>query len=110
MVIKFYIMKYPIKELALCLAACNECHDACLREQHVAMMAECIRLDKDCAAVCALALQVLHTGSRLVKNMLELCIEACDMCAIECSRHNDEHCQNCAKACRECAKACRAAM
>lgn len=29
-----------------CMTACNHCYDACLKEDHVNMMVECIRLDK----------------------------------------------------------------
>src|ERR1700681_4968379 len=45
-----------------CIEACNTCADACdycsiacLQEDDVKMMAECIRLDLDCAAICRLA-------------------------------------------------------
>src|ERR1700682_4475707 len=45
-----------------CIEACNTCADACdycsiacLQEDDVKMMAECIRLALDCAAICRLA-------------------------------------------------------
>lgn len=38
-----------------CAAACNHCSTACLQEQDVKMMARCIALDMDCAAICQLA-------------------------------------------------------
>src|ERR1700681_4582009 len=45
-----------------CIEACNTCADACdycsiacQQEDDVKMMAECIRLDLDCAAICRLA-------------------------------------------------------
>lgn len=34
-----------------CAAACNHCSTACLQEQDVKMMARCIALDMDCAAI-----------------------------------------------------------
>jgi hypothetical protein len=94
-------------KLMECVLACNECHDACLREKDVMMMAECIRLDKDCAVVCASTLQLIHSGSRVMKQALALCVSSCEMCAEECSKHNFDHCRKCAEVCRECAKACR---
>jgi hypothetical protein len=104
-------MKAEIKQLAAklaeCVLSCNECHEACLHEKMVAMMAGCIRLDKDCAAVCGATLQLLYKGSPLKKRALELCIASCEMCADECAKHDNEHCRECARMCRECAGACR---
>lgn len=100
-------MNSVIAKLAECIFACNECHDACLHEKMAGMMAECIRLDKDCAVICAATLQLVHHGSRMKPGMLKLCIESCEKCAAECSRHNDDHCRACAAACRACAAACR---
>jgi hypothetical protein len=93
--------------LAECVFACNDCHEKCLREKHVAMMVDCIRLDKDCAAVCGATLQLLYDGSPLMGEALGLCITACEMCAEECARHEEAHCQECARICRECAATCR---
>lgn len=101
-------MKTKLAEaLALCVVACNECHDACLREKMVDMMAECIRRDKDCAVVCGAALELLHADSFALERMLSLCADMCDHCAVECEKHPYSHCKECAKVCRECAKACR---
>lgn len=33
-----------IQTLNDCITACNHCYDACLKEEHVNMMVECIRL------------------------------------------------------------------
>ncbi len=99
-----------ITTLANCVSQCNECHDACLHEKMVDMMVDCIRLDKDCSVVCAAALQLVHTGNHLIKEVLALCAHSCEMCATECAKHKYEHCQECARVCRECAAACRAAM
>ena len=95
------------EKLMECVLACNECHDACLREKNVMMMTNCIRLDKDCAVVCASTLQLVHTGSHVMKKALALCIASCDLCAKECAKHDYDHCRKCAEICRECAEACR---
>jgi hypothetical protein len=104
-------MKSGIKDLSLklaeCVHACNACHEGCLNEKMVAMMAECIRLDKDCAVVCAATLQLVHAGGRFARKALELCIEACEACGKECAKHDYDHCRECARVCGECAKACR---
>jgi hypothetical protein len=94
-------------KLAECILACNNCHEACLHEPHVAMMIDCIRLDKECAVACTSTLQLLYDGSRLIGEALRFCITACEMCATECTRHKEPHCQECARTCRECAATCR---
>ena len=39
----------------MCADACDYCSSACLQEYDVKMMAECIGLDMDCAAICRMA-------------------------------------------------------
>ena len=97
-----------------CIDACNQCADACdrcaaacLREDDVKMMAECIRLDMDCAAVCRLAGSLLARGSDFSSALCRTCAEVCDACGDECAKHEHGHCQECARACRRCAEECR---
>ena len=42
-----------IQTLRECVEACNYCFQACLKEENVKMMVECIRLDRECADMCA---------------------------------------------------------
>jgi hypothetical protein len=96
-----------------CAQACNSCADACLGEPMVQQLTQCIRLNLDCADVCATTgrLATRRTGSneQLTSRMIETCAEACRMCAVECGRHAEhhEHCKLCAEACRTCEQACR---
>ncbi|MDX1761509.1 MAG: four-helix bundle copper-binding protein [Christiangramia sp.] len=94
--------------LGNCINHCNYCADACLEEDNVKMMKDCIRLDRVCAEVCSSLNQVLATGYKDVKGLVEYCIMVCNACADECGKHDNQHCQDCAKACRECVKACEA--
>lgn len=94
--------------LLACQQACNHCFDACLKEDHVGMMTECIRLDRDCADICGITLDFVQRESDVLPELLEACIKSCEACANECEKHDHDHCQRCAKACRECAEACRA--
>lgn len=97
------------KKVAACQAACNHCYDACLKEDDVDMMRECIRTDNDCSYICGMVLDFAHKDSPLFNDIVELCAKACEACAEECEKHDHhEHCLACAKACRECAEACRA--
>lgn len=96
-----------IGTLVACQQACNHCFYSCLEEDHVEMMAECIRLDRECADICGLTIDFIQRESNVLPEILEACIKSCEACADECEKHDHEHCQQCAKACRECAEACR---
>ncbi len=98
-----------IKKLDICIAACNYCASACLKEDNVAMMAKCISIDMDCADICRTVAVLLARDSIHAKHLMKECIEVCEACAAECSKHDHDHCQACAEACRECADACKAA-
>ncbi|MCW9706226.1 four-helix bundle copper-binding protein [Aliifodinibius sp. 1BSP15-2V2] len=96
-----------INKLSSCLAACEHCADACLSEDNIDAMVECIRIDRDCAEVCALAIKFVSRDSDYASAILDRCADLCSACAEECGKHDHDHCQECAKACRECADACR---
>lgn len=91
-----------------CVAACEHCATSCLAEEHVQHMAGCIRLDRDCADICALTARLVARGSVHARHIMKECIEVCQLCQNECAKHNDDHCQQCAAACKACADACRA--
>lgn len=71
------------------------------------MMAECIRLDKDCAEICWTAAGMMSRGSQFAQDICRICAEICEACAAECGKHKADHCQQCAEACRKCAEECR---
>jgi hypothetical protein len=104
-----------IEECYDCAQTCTSCADACLGEDTVAELRQCIRLDLDCADVCMATGSVAsrRTGSNelVIKLMIEACAEACRLCGDECRRHAKmhEHCRICAEACQRCEQACRAA-
>jgi hypothetical protein len=105
-----------IDECFACAQTCISCADACLAEPMVDQLRQCIRLNADCADVCAAtgALASRRTGSNeeLLRGILELCQLACAKCAQECEQHADkhEHCRICAEQCRRCETACRDAL
>ncbi|QJC54339.1 four-helix bundle copper-binding protein [Paenibacillus albicereus] len=101
-------MKECLDACLACISACNHCLDACLEEEHAAMMKACIRLDRDCADLCGMAIQMMTRNSPFVKEFMLLCAQACDLCAEECAKHDHDHCQACAEACRACSRACMA--
>ena len=98
-----------------CAQTCVSCADACLGEENVAELRQCIRLNLDCADLCAAtgAVGSRRTGSneQILQSLLQTCAEACRLCAEECEMHAErmEHCRVCADACRACDAACQAA-
>ena len=98
-----------IDTLNNCATECSHCAMACLGEQDVKMLAQCIKLDLDCADICRLTASLLARGSEHGIHLLEECAEVCDACAEECEKHSHmEHCKHCAEVCRHCAEECSA--
>lgn len=90
-----------------CASICNHCASSCTKEENVKMMARCIELDMQCAAICYAAAQLMSLGSEKAKDICLLCAELCEACGNECKNHKNQHCQECADACFKCAQECR---
>ena len=106
-----------IEACAECALVCTTCADACLGEDDVQKMVGCIRLNLDCAAVCAATATLLtrpsHRDAPTLRAQLEACIAICKACGDECEKHGEmgmEHCAVCAESCRECVEACEAML
>jgi hypothetical protein len=105
-----------IEECYACAQTCTSCADACLGEESIADLRQCIRLNLDCADICAAsgAVASRRTGSneQTIRQLLEVCAQACRLCGEECHRHagQHEHCRICAESCRTCEQACRDAV
>nr|WP_289073751.1 four-helix bundle copper-binding protein [uncultured Halomonas sp.] len=69
-------------------------------------MAECIRMDIQCAQICRLAASYMAQNSEYANDICQLCADICQKCADECAKHDADHCQACAQACQQCANAC----
>ena len=95
-----------------CAATCTVCADACLSEDQVQMLRRCIRLNLDCADICATTASVLARQTQpdpaVLRAQLQACAAACRSCGDECASHaqHHEHCRVCAESCRRCADAC----
>lgn len=96
-----------IHSLSECVIACETCLASCLEEDNVKQMTECIKLDRDCADTCSLAVQFLSRNSGISKSIIGLCADICAQCAEECEKHDHDHCQKCAEACRKCEETCK---
>jgi|SRR6478672_9104996 len=95
----YHTYKSCITACLKCASLCNHCASSCLQEEDVKMMARCIQLDMECAALCYAAAQVMSIGGTKAKDLCRLCAEACKACAEECGKHDDEHCKECADEC-----------
>ncbi len=104
----YHTYKKSIEACLKCAAICNHCASACLQEDDVKMMGNCIQTDMECAALCYAAAQVMSIGGQNAAALCKLCADACEACAAECGNHETEHCKECAEACRACAEECRA--
>jgi hypothetical protein len=96
-----------IQTLYDCAKHCFNCADACLDEDDVKKMVECIRLDKICGATCTATAEALAVRNNNSAQLVKACAEICEKCADECASHEADHCKACAEACRKCAEACR---
>ena len=106
---RIFIVKHQMNQA--CVDACNACADACdycsiscLREPNAHMMARCIALDMDCAAICRIAAGSMARRSEFMTQVCKLCAEICKACGEECAKHAMDHCQACARACHVCAQ------
>jgi hypothetical protein len=95
-----------IGKLTACAMICEYCENGCLNESDVTMMARCIELDRDCADICLLTARLLQRESEISHEFLAICEKACRLCALECSKHDNDHCRKCTEFCQECADAC----
>src|SRR5690349_20773895 len=71
-----------IDACSLCVETCTACADACLSEKHVEMLISCIRLNLDCAAVCAATGSVMARANKAgnrqpLEAQLTTCIAFC---------------------------------
>ena len=92
-----------------CAEECERCSTACLSENGVAALVDCVKLGRDCADLCRLVAAFAARDSRFTTLAANVLAAVCKRCADECSRHDMSYCQVCAGACRSCASECAAA-
>jgi len=103
----YHTYKTCIDSCLNCAAICNHCASSCTQEDNIKMMAKCIQLDMECAAICYAAAQLMSVGSEKAKEICSICADIFEACGNECGKHQSEHCQECSKACKQCAEECR---
>ena len=93
----YHDYKQCIDACLACAAICNHCAASCTEEDDVNMMAKCIRLDMECAAICYAAAQVMSMGGQSAAELCAISANICNACADECAKHDNEHCRECAE-------------
>jgi len=96
-----------IKACLQCATACNHCASSCTQEKEIHMMARCIQLDMEGAAICYASAQLMSLGSEMAKQVCQICSDICWQCHEECIKHQTDHCQECARVCKICAEECQ---
>ena len=104
-----------IEACAVCEFACVTCADACLGDTTLDPLRDCVRLNLDCADVCALTSHLVSRACsaepKLVRAQLEICADLCAATQAECRKlgRSNGHCHMCAQACLHCESLCREA-
>ena len=99
--------KELIIKLQECANACFSCADACLHENDVSHMRDCIQTDQVCGSICLTTSKILSGSFKDIDDLIKYCAKICGICADECGKHSHEHCKKCAEACRACEEACQ---
>ena len=95
-----------------CGKTCDACADACMGEENLQKLVECVRLDMTCSDICIATGRVLvrptPSDTSAVRHQLQSCARICEICADECDKHASihEHCRICAEECRQCKDHC----
>ena len=101
-------MRRCIDECQSCLAICLESVTHCLQQGGKHAEANHIRTLLDCVEACQASANFMLRGSPLHARVCGVCADACDACARECERFDDDPMmQRCAEECRRCAESCR---
>ena len=96
-----------------CMQSLLQCHSLCLstamtrhleETQYRHNLPQHLRLMLDCAAVCAVAADLMAHKSQFHTRFCALCAEVCETCAKDCEQIGFEEC---AKMCRATAMHCR---
>lgn len=93
-----------ITALTECAQTCISCTDACLAEDDLPRLIDCIRRNQDCADLCRVTADMLtrrtNPNVTLTQQLLLACLTACNACALEGGQHDHPHCTICTEVCK----------
>jgi len=99
-----------LKACEACATICNETFHHCfhqVKDGHAEHHRTAI-VTIDCQEFCNLSGELMSRESPLIPIACLACADACSLCAVECSRHDEPQMRECAEACGKCERACRA--
>ena len=101
----------PGNHIEKCIAACLSCARACRELLNTfagfVEKAECVQTCRECADTCVICAAELRDPFPRSANSCLVYAWTCELCAIECERHQDVRAKRCAVVCRQCAEECR---
>lgn len=101
------IREQLVDDCLQCMLACSRCYTALLLRGEAETMSECIRLERQCAGMCAHAVHALSGLEPCGGSLMARCASLCEACAAECRKVDCALCQTCADVCARCAQRCR---
>lgn len=106
-------LKACIEATIVCSTTCKACADACLTQEVVGDLAQCVLASWECVDICHATWQLLmlpgEPNWRLLQKQIAKCQDACLRTGAICALHAElhEHCRACAESCGRCEEACR---
>jgi Cys-rich four helix bundle protein (predicted Tat secretion target) len=96
-----------VNTVADCIAAGQACLSHCIRllASGDTSMGDCAKAVNDMLAICRASESLAASGSKHLKGIAKLCIEACSDCAKACGPHAGHHAE-----CKACKEACDATV
>ena len=96
-----------VNTVADCIAAGQACLSHCIRLLSTGdtSMGDCAKAVNDMLAICRASESLAASGSKHLKGIAKLCIEACSDCAKACTPHVGHHAE-----CKACKEACDATV
>lgn len=88
-------MRLALHDVTQAANVCEWCADRCI--DHGVEMAECVRLCRDTATLASVNARFLARDSPFGLDIAEAFATAAAECADECARHDNPHCQECAR-------------
>ena len=76
-----------VQTLVQCAKHCNECAAACLNEKNVNHLANCIKLNLECADYCQACARMIQQNSVHSLAAIQLCTSVCGTCKEECEKN-----------------------
>jgi len=107
------LVTFKTDNMQPCIDACVKCAQACLESLSLTLedaypegKNKLISILAQCAALCNTSVYLMSMGGRFIKELCQICAQACIACSEECAKHEDDYTQICGDICKRCAEEC----